>query len=74
MNSKLSKILLLLFVITFNIGFSQKTTPILINNEIFELPGKWEIQGKNENSGQYAFNNKKLKNLLKNLKVLVKPF
>ena len=64
MNSKLSKILLLLVIITFDVGFSQKITPISINNEIFELPGKWEIQGKNENSGQYAFNNKKLKNLL----------
>ena len=64
MNSKLSKNLLLLFVIAFNVGSSQKITPISINNEIFELPGKWEIQGKNENSGQYAFNNKKLKNLL----------
>lgn len=64
MNSKLHKILLLLLVITFDFGFSQKITPISINNEIFELPGKWEVQGKIENSGQYAFNNKKLKYLL----------
>ena len=57
------KYLIILFTLLINPinSFSQTKTPFLINNELFELPGKWEILGKIENSGQYSFNNKKSK-------------
>ena len=59
----LVKISLILFFIS-NLSFGQKHSPFLINNELFELPGKWEYIGKIENSGQWGFSNKKMKHTL----------
>ncbi|RXR17684.1 hypothetical protein EQG63_09340 [Flavobacterium amnicola] len=57
------KYLFILFTLLIipNSLFSQTKTPFLINDELFELPGKWEMLGKVEKSGQYGFNNKKNK-------------
>ena len=44
-----------------NITYGQTKSPYLINNELFELPGKWEYIGKIESSAQWGFTNKKLK-------------
>ena len=60
MKLKLLKILFTLFIFS-NLTFGQSKSPFLINNELFELPGKWEHIGKIENSGQYSFTSKKLK-------------
>ncbi|WP_310381456.1 hypothetical protein [Flavobacterium sp.] len=57
---KLLKIFFSIFIFS-NLSFGQTKSPFLINNELFELPGKWEHLGKIENSGQYSFSNKKLK-------------
>ena len=59
----LVKIFFLFFLFT-NLSFGQKISPFLINNELFELPGKWEFIGKIENSAQWGFSNKKLKHIL----------
>jgi hypothetical protein len=60
MKLKLLKIFFSIFIFS-NLSFGQTKSPFLINNELFELPGKWENLGKIENSGQYSFSNKKLK-------------
>ena len=60
-------IIVILFFTLFmfsNLSFGQKISPFLINNELFELPGKWEFIGKIENSAQWGFSNKKLKHTL----------
>jgi hypothetical protein len=44
-----------------SLSFGQSKTHYLINNELFELPGKWKQIGKVENSAQWGFANKKLK-------------
>ncbi len=46
-------------IIFSNLTFGQSKSPFLINNEMFELPGKWKHIGKIENSAQWAFANKK---------------
>ena len=60
MDFKFLKLLFTIVLIT-NITFGQTKTPFLINDELFELTGKWELLGKIEKSGQYSFSNKKLK-------------
>ena len=60
MKLKLLKIFFSIFIFS-NLSFGQTKSPFLINNELFELPGKWEHLGKIENSGQYSFSSKKLK-------------
>ena len=60
MNSRLLKILFFILIFS-NLSFGQKKTPYLINNELFELPGKWEHIGKIENSAQWGFASKKSK-------------
>ena len=60
MKLKLLKIFFSIFIFS-NLSFGQTKSPFLINNEMFELPGKWEHLGKIENSGQYSFSSKKLK-------------
>lgn len=56
------KHLKIIFTILFfsSLSFGQSKSPFLINDELFELPGKWEHLGKIENSGQYSFSSKKL--------------
>jgi hypothetical protein len=60
MEIKFLKILFSIFIFT-NLSFAQSKTPFLINNELFELPGKWKQIGKIENSAQWGFANEKLK-------------
>lgn len=60
MKLKLLKIIFAIFIIS-NLSFGQSKSPFLINNELFELPGKWKHFGKIENSAQWAFANEKLK-------------
>jgi hypothetical protein len=48
-------------IIFSNLTFGQSKSPFLINNEMFELPGKWKHIGKIENSAQWGFANEKLK-------------
>ena len=55
---KFLKILFAIFIFT-SLSFGQSKTPYLINNELFELPGKWKQIGKIENSAQWSFANKK---------------
>lgn len=58
MKLKLIKIIFTIFLFS-NLSFGQSKSPFLINNELFELPGKWKHIGKIENSAQWAFANKK---------------
>jgi hypothetical protein len=60
MKFKLLKIVFAIFTIS-NLSFGQSKSPFLINNELFELPGKWKHIGKIENSAQWGFANEKLK-------------
>lgn len=60
MKLKLLKIIFITFLFS-NLSFGQSKSPFLINNELFELPGKWKHIGKIENSAQWAFANKKSK-------------
>lgn len=60
MKVKFFKIIFAIFIIS-NLSFGQSKSPFLINNELFELPGKWKYIGKIENSAQWAFVNEKLK-------------
>ena len=60
MKLKLLKIIFAIFILS-NLSFGQSKSPFLINNELFELPGKWKHIGKIENSAQWAFANKKSK-------------
>ena len=60
MKLKLLKIIFTIFIFS-NLSFGQSISPFLINNELFELPGKWKHIGKIENSAQWGFDNKKLK-------------
>ncbi len=50
-----------MFVFLFNTLslFSQKKEFYHINDELFELKGKWEIKGQIKSSGQYHLTNKK---------------
>lgn len=59
MKIKFLKVLFTIFIFS-NLSFGQSKTPYLINNELFELPGKWKHIGKIENSAQWDFANKKL--------------
>ena len=59
MKIKFLKVLFTIFIFS-NLSFGQSKTPYLINNELFELPGKWKHIGKIENSAQWGFANKKL--------------
>lgn len=56
---KYIKIIFAFFIFT-NLSFGQLKSPFLINNELFELPGKWKVNGHLESSGQYSISNKKL--------------
>ena len=60
MKLNLLKIIFAIFVFS-NLSFGQSKSPFLINNELFELPGKWKHIGKIENSAQWGFANEKLK-------------
>ena len=60
MKLKLLKIIFAIFIFS-NLSFGQSKSPFLINNELFELPGKWKHIGKIENSAQWGFSNDKLK-------------
>ena len=60
MNSKFLKLFFTVILFS-NITLGQTKTSFSINDELFELPGKWELIGKIENSGQYSFTSKKLK-------------
>ncbi len=60
MKLKLLKIIFTIFIFS-NLSFGQSKSPFLINNELFELPGKWKHIGKIENSAQWGFANEKLK-------------
>ena len=60
MKLKLLKIIFAIFIFS-NLSFGQSKSPFLINNELFELPGKWKHIGKIENSAQWGFANEKLK-------------
>jgi len=60
---KFLKILFSIFIFS-SLSFGQTKTPYLINNELFELPGKWKHIGKIENAAQWAFANKKLELVL----------
>lgn len=51
--------LTLIMVLYSALTFAQKTTNFLINEELFELPGKWTTIGLLKNSGQYHIANKK---------------
>ena len=58
---KLNPLTIILSIFLFtNLTFGQTKSPFLINNELFELPGKWNYIGKIENSAQWSFSNKKL--------------
>ncbi len=59
MKLKILKLLFTLFIFS-NLSYVQSKTPYLINNELFELPRKWEHIGNIEHSGQWGFANKKL--------------
>lgn len=63
MKYKFYKIFFIIILIS-NITFGQTKTHYSINDELFELPGKWELNGKIEKSGQYSFSSKKLKLVL----------
>ncbi|WP_445722868.1 hypothetical protein [Flavobacterium sp.] len=60
MKLKLLKIFFTIFIFSI-FSFGQSKSPFLINNELFELPGKWKHIGKIENSAQWGFANEKLK-------------
>lgn len=60
MKTKILKIFLTIILFS-NIVFGQTKSLYSINDELFELPGKWELLGKSERSGQYSFSNKKMK-------------
>jgi hypothetical protein len=60
MNTKILKVFFTIILFS-NITFGQTKTPYSINDELFELPGKWELLGKIEKSSQYSFTNKKIK-------------
>ena len=60
MNTKILKIFFTIILFS-NITFGQTKTPYSINDELFEFPGKWELLGKIEKSGQYSFSSKKMK-------------
>lgn len=65
MKLNLKHLLIILTILFFSIGKSQKITPIQVNGEYFELPGKWEYQNQIKESGQFQLTNKKEKlNLL----------
>lgn len=51
--------LALIILLYSALTYAQKTTNFLINEELFELPGKWTTIGLLKNSGQYHFANKK---------------
>src|SRR5690606_1083366 len=51
--------LLIIFILFSSSGYSQSVTPVQINGELFELPGKWEFVTQLKESGQYHFSNKK---------------
>ena len=50
----------LLFLLTYS-TFGQSISPFQINDILFELPGKWEVQGQLKSSGQYHLFSKKQK-------------
>ncbi|MGG7035461.1 MAG: hypothetical protein ACI7YS_09750 [Flavobacterium sp.] len=58
---KIKSIFLLLAILFSSLSFSQSKTPFLINDELFELPGKWEVKNFLKNSAQYHLYNKKKK-------------
>jgi len=60
MKLKFLKIIFAIFIFS-NLSFGQSKSPFLINNELFELPGKWKHIGKIENSAQWGFANEKLR-------------
>ena len=63
MNSKFLKLFFTIILFS-NITFGQTKTFYSINDELFELPGKWEFIGKIESSAQWGFSNKKLEHIL----------
>jgi hypothetical protein len=52
-------VLLLGFLLTHSELNSQKKSRFLINDEKFELFGKWEQKGYNKSSGQFVFKNER---------------
>ena len=63
MRANIAIVIISSFLLNSNFSFSQ--SKFLINNEPFELPGKWETKGLLKESGQYHLYNKKKKlNLL----------
>jgi hypothetical protein len=57
---KIKKLVILIIIaLMTNISFGQAKKSFLINDELFELSGKWEVVGQNKNSGQYHLSNKK---------------
>ena len=60
MNIQCLKILFSILLFS-TIAVGQRKTRLLINNEPFELPGKWKPIGKIENSAQWGFENEKAK-------------
>jgi len=59
MNSKQAIKFFILFILFSGCAYSQSATPVQINGELFELPGKWKFVTQLEESGQYHFSNKK---------------
>jgi len=59
MNSTRDIKFFIIFILFSSFSYAQSMTPLLINGESFELPGKWKFVTQLKESGQYHFTNKK---------------